>query len=182
MYNLFGLDLKLLESEIKVGIYLGSGGERIEELFTVERWLKETHTNVYTSYKSAIDSFKDGNFETSIEACRTAYISMFGKFQGKEETKIVKGIFNFLEAQYHSDEIKKALREINKQEMAEFFNENREGKLTKTKTFYMFYCMMSDYGTHRNQNNKEIPTQFDALFILRIIESIFFWMYEKSNN
>jgi len=88
----------------------------------------------------------------------------------------------FLEAQYHSDEIKKALKEINKQEMAEFFNENREGKLTKIKTFYMFYCMMSDYGTRRNQNNKEIPTQFDALFILRIIESIFFWMYEKSNN
>ncbi|CCQ95526.1 conserved hypothetical protein [[Clostridium] ultunense Esp] len=70
--------------------------------------------------------------------------------------------------------------DLKKADLADFFNENREGKLTKTKTIYMIYSMMSDYGTHRNENTIELPTVEDALFCLRLTDSILFWVYSKN--
>ena len=69
--------------------------------------------------------------------------------------------------------------ELRKDELADFFYENRAGKLTKTKAIYMIYSMMSDYGTHRNESTQENPTLEDALFSLRLTDSILFWVYSK---
>jgi predicted ATPase len=69
--------------------------------------------------------------------------------------------------------------ELKKTDLADFFYENRAGKLTKTKTIYMIYSMMSDYGTHRNEATQENPTLEDALFSLRLMDSILFWVYSK---
>ncbi len=46
----------------------------------------------------------------------------------------------------------------------------------------MIYSMMSDYGTHRNENDIELPTVEDALFCLRLTDSILFWVYSKTNS
>lgn len=63
--------------------------------------------------------------------------------------------------------------------MADFFYENRVGKLTKTKAVYMIYSMMFDYGTHRNEATQEKPTLEYALFMLHLMDSILFWVYSK---
>ena len=69
--------------------------------------------------------------------------------------------------------------ELKKEDLADFFYENKAGKLTKTKTVYMIYSMLSDYGTHRNESTQEIPSIEDALFALRLTDSILFWVYSK---
>lgn len=69
--------------------------------------------------------------------------------------------------------------DLRKDDLADFFYENRAGKLTKTKVIYMIYLMMSDYGTHRNEATQENPTLEDALFSLRLMDSILFWVYSK---
>ena len=69
--------------------------------------------------------------------------------------------------------------ELKKEDLADFFYENKAGKLTKTKTVYMIYSMLSDYGTHRNESTQEVPTIEDALFSLRLTDSILFWIYSK---
>lgn len=43
----------------------------------------------------------------------------------------------------------------------------------------MIYSMMSDYGTHRNEATQENPTLEDALFSLRLMDSILFWVYSR---
>lgn len=44
----------------------------------------------------------------------------------------------------------------------------------------MIYSMMSDYGTHRNEQTSEIPTPEDDLFSLRLTDSILFRVYSKN--
>lgn len=39
--------------------------------------------------------------------------------------------------------------------------------------------MLSDYGTHRNEGTVEEPTLADALFSLRLTESILFWVHSQ---
>lgn len=72
--------------------------------------------------------------------------------------------------------------ELRKDDLADFFYENRAGKLTKTKTIYMIYSMMSDYGTHRNEATQENPTLEDALFSLRLMDSILFGYIRRNVN
>lgn len=87
----------------------------------------------------------------------------------------MRGIFNTSgdSATASIADLDRALKsDIRKEDLAEFFNENKDVKLTKTKTIYMIYSMMSDYGTHRNENAIELPTVEDALFCLRLIDSI----------
>ena len=79
-----------------------------------------------------------------------------------------------------TQELNQALyTELRKEDLAEFFYENKSGKLTKTKTIYMIYSMMSDYGTHRNESTQENPTMEDALFSLRLMDCILLWIYSK---
>lgn len=96
---------------------------------------------------------------------------------------ILSFVFQFLgdDATSTISDLDKALKaDLRKEDLADFFNENREGKLTKTKTIYMIYSMMSDYGTHRNESIIELPIVEDALFCLRLTDSILFWVYSKN--
>ncbi len=118
-----------------------------------------------------------------IESCRTCLVSIFSKYKGTEAfAKWMRGIYNTSGESTSStvEDLSQALNiELRKDELADFFYENRAGKLTKTKAIYMIYSMMSDYGTHRNEATQENPTLEDALFSLRLMDSILFWVYSK---
>ena len=80
------------------------------------------------------------------------------------------------------DELNKALKkDLNQNDVADFFIENRGGKLTKTKAIYAIYSMMSDYGTHRGEGSIESPQLNDALMSLRFTEAIMLWIAEMHN-
>lgn len=69
--------------------------------------------------------------------------------------------------------------ELCKDDLADFLYENCAGKLIKTKAIYMIYSMMSDYGTHRNGVARESSTLEDALFSLRLMDSVPLRVYSK---
>lgn len=184
LYKLFGLNIEIDNERIKVSTLMGTNNDRISEIFSVESWLFNNHPEVYEAYDSAISNYIDGHPGTCIEACRTTIVSIFSKYRGTEKfAKWLRGIFNLSGDSTDStvEELTSAIgSSLKKDELAEFFHENKYGKLTKTKTIYMIYSMMSDYGTHRNEATKEVPTMSDALFMLRLTDSILFWVY--SNN
>jgi len=183
LYEILGLSLELDEDKVKVDICMQSNLQRVQDLFSVESWLKSKHTEVYDAYKSAVDSYTQGNAGACIESCRTCLVSIFSKYKGTEGfAKWMRGIYNASgEAAGSSlQDLTQALNtELKKEDLADFFYENKAGKLTKTKTVYMIYSMLSDYGTHRNESTQEVPTIEDALFSLRLTDSILFWIYSK---
>ncbi len=181
LYRLMGLDIELDYEKITVSAFMKSDKIRIKEVFSDEAWLNKKHLDVYDSYDSAIISYMHGQSGACIESCRTAIVSMFSIFKGTEEfAKWLRGIFNVTGDSQNAD-VKSLGEIINKnlkiEDLADFFNENCDGKLTKTKTIYMIYSMMSDYGTHRNESTKENSTQEDALFMLRLTDSILSWLF-----
>ncbi|WP_426349386.1 hypothetical protein ACPWSR_16855 [Alloiococcus sp. CFN-8] len=161
-----------------------SDSARVSEMFSVESWIKRNHEEVYDSYKSAIDAYTQGHSGSCIESCRTCTVSLFSKYKGTENfAKWLRGIYNTSGDSITATvtDLDKALKaDLKKEELADFFNENREGKLTKTKVIYMIYSMMSDYGTHRNEGIVELPAIEDALFCLRLTDTILFWVYSKN--
>lgn len=183
LYELLGLSLSLDEDKVKVAACMQSDLERVQDLFSVESWLKKTHLEVYDSYKSAVDSYTQGNAGACIESCRTCIVSIFSKYKGTEGfAKWMRGIYNTSgDANVSSvQDLSQALNtELKKEDLADFFYENKAGKLTKTKTVYMIYSMLSDYGTHRNESTQETPSIEDALFAIRLTDSILFWVYSK---
>ncbi len=183
LYELLGLSIKIDYDKIVVTSCMASNQQRINELFSVENWLKQNHKEVYDSYESAIDAYTQGHAGACIESCRTCLVSIFSKYKGTEDfAKWMRGIYNTSgENETASvEDLTQALNsELRKTDLADFFYENRAGKLTKTKTIYMIYSMMSDYGTHRNEATQENPTLEDALFSLRLMDSILFWVYSK---
>lgn len=183
LYELLGLSIKIDFDKIVVTSCMASNQQRINELFSVESWLKQNHKEVYDSYESAIDAYMQGHAGACIESCRTCLVSIFSKYKGTEGfAKWMRGIYNTSgENETASvEDLSQALNsELKKTDLADFFYENRAGKLTKTKTIYMIYSMMSDYGTHRNEATQENPTLEDALFSLRLMDSILFWVYSK---
>lgn len=183
LYELLGLSIYAENEKILVTTCMANDFQRIDDLFSVESWLKKNHQDVYDSYKSAIDAYTQGHAGACIESCRTTLVSIFSKFKGTDDfAKWMRGLFNASgdSATANVDELSKALNsELKKNDLADFFYENRDGKLTKTKTVYMIYSMMSDYGTHRNEGTKENPSLEDALFSLRLMDSILYWIYSK---
>ncbi|URZ16704.1 hypothetical protein CLFE_027510 [Clostridium felsineum DSM 794] len=180
-----GLTIEIDGSKIYVSTCMQNNDSRINELFSVESWLKTEHPEVYDSYESAIDSYIQGHSGACIESCRTCIVSIFSKFKGTEDfAKWMRGAFNTSgdSSEATPQDLSNALnQDLKKEDLAEFFNENRDGKLKKTKMIYMIYSMMSDYGTHRNESTQEIPTIEDALFSLRLTDSILFWIYSKNS-
>lgn len=184
LYNLLGINLTVKSEKILVSSCLTESNIRISELFSIESWLKTRYLDVYNTYTSAIDTYLQGHAGLCIESCRTCLVSIFSKFKGTDAfAKWIRGIFNTNENlnNNYPEEIKPAIDDLNKKDLFDFFNENKDGKLTKTKTIYMIYSMMSDYGTHRNESQIEIPKIEDALFCLRLTDSILFWLYSKTN-
>lgn len=184
LYEILGLSIAIEFDKVKVSVCMESDFTRVSELFSVESWIKRKHLEVYDAYKSAIDAYTQGHSGACIESCRTCVVSIFSKYKGTENfAKWMRGVFNTSgeNATASVTDLDRALRsDLKKEELADFFNENKEGKLTKTKTIYMIYSMMSDYGTHRNENTIESPTVEDALFCLRLTDSILFWVYSKN--
>ena len=185
LYRLLGLNIELdLTSEkIKVSAYMPYKEVEIKEIFSVESWIKTSHKEVYDAYKSAIDSYTLGHAGACIESCRTCIVSLFSEYKGTEEfAKWMRGVYN-LSGDNNSatpQDLSQVLnKDLKKDDLADFFMENRSGKLMKTKTIYMIYSMMSDYGTHRNEGTSENPTIEDALFSLRLTDSILSWVYLK---
>ena len=186
LYALLGLEIGLECGEISISACMVNNRQKVEELFSVEDWLKENHKEVYDSYVSAIDSYTQGHAGACIESCRTCLVSLFSKYKGTEGfAKWMRGVFNTSgdNSSYTTDDLNQALNtELGKEDLADFFKENSNGKLTKTKTIYMIYSMMSDYGTHRNESTQEHPTIEDALFSLRLMDSILYWVYSKMKD
>lgn len=183
LYELLGLSLRMEFDKILVSTCMASDLTRVSELFSVESWLKNKHQEVYDAYESAIDSYTQGHAGACIESCRTCIVSIFSKYKGTESfAKWMRGVYNTSGDNLNSTvgDLSQALNsDLKKEDLADFFNENKSGKLTKTKAIYMIYSMMSDYGTHRNEANNETPTLEDALFSLRLTDSILFWVYSK---
>lgn len=183
LYELLGLSISIEFEKVSVTSCMASNTKRVDELFSVEDWLKNTHREVYDSYESAIDAYTQGHAGTCIESCRTCLVSIFSKYKGTEDfAKWMRGIYNTSGENTVSSaqDLTQALNtDLRKDDLADFFYENRAGKLTKTKAIYMIYSMMSDYGTHRNEATQEKPTLEDALFSLRLMDSILFWVYSK---
>lgn len=186
LYKLLGLSISIENEQVIVTICMASDEQRVNDLFYVESWLKQHHVEVYDSYESAIDAYKQGHAGACIESCRTCLVSIFSKYKGTEGfAKWMRGIYNTSgeDAISTPQDLSQALNtELRKDDLADFFYENRAGKLTKTKTIYMVYSMMSDYGTHRNESTKEKPTLEDALFSLRLMDSILFGVYSKKGR
>lgn len=186
MYEVLGLSIKLKDDKILVSTCMSNDIERVGELFSVEYWLKSNYSDVYDAYQAAIDAYMHGHSGACIESCRTCIVSIFSKFKGTEGfSKWVRGVYNISgdSDKYTQQDLSQALKkDLNKDDLADFFKENRNGKLTKTKAIYMIYSMMSDYGTHRSEQENENPTVEDALFSLRLTDSILFWVYSKINR
>lgn len=178
LYELLGLSISLDSDKVTVSTCMESNEQRIVELFSVENWLKQNHKDVYDAYESAIDAYTQGHAGACIESCRTCLVSIFSKYKGTEGfAKWMRGIYNTSGDNTISSaqDLSQALNtDLRKDDLADFFYENRAGKLTKTKAIYMIYSMMSDYGTHRNESTNENPTLEDALFSLRLMDSILF--------
>lgn len=183
LYELLGLSIRIEVDRVIVTTCMASNEQRVVELFSVESWLKQNHKEVYDSYESAIDAYTQGHAGACIESCRTCLVSIFSKYKGTENfAKWMRSIYNTSGESTIStaQDLSQALNtELRKEDLADFFYENRAGKLTKTKAIYMIYSMMSDYGTHRNEATQENPTLEDALFSLRLMDSILFWVYSK---
>lgn len=183
LYELLGLSINLDSDKVTVSTCMESNEQRIVELFSVENWLKQNHKDVYDAYESAIDAYTQGHAGACIESCRTCLVSIFSKYKGTEGfAKWMRGIYNTSGDNTISSaqDLSQALNtDLRKDDLADFFYENRAGKLTKTKAIYMIYSMMSDYGTHRNESTNENPTLEDALFSLRLMDSILFWVYSR---
>ena len=183
LYSLLGLELESGYDDVSVTTCMQSNKQRVQELFSVEDWLEQNHRNAYDAYESAIDAYTQGHAGACIESCRTCLVSLFSEYKGTEEfSKWMRGVYNTSGENLtaSTQDLSNALnKELKKEDLADFFSENREGKLTKTKTIYMIYSMMSDYGTHRNESTIEAPTIEDALFSLRLMDSILFWVYAK---
>lgn len=186
LYELLGLSISIEYDKVIVTTCMASDMTRIGEVFSVESWLKSNHQEVFDAYESAIDAYTQGHAGACIESCRTCIVSIFSKYKGTESfAKWMRGVYNTSgdDANSSPDDITQALRQdLKKDDLADFFHENRSGKLTKTKAIYMIYSMMSDYGTHRNESTNEIPTIEDALFSLRLTDSILFWVYSRNRN
>ena len=159
---------------------------RVNDLFSVESWLETHHREVYDAYKSAIDAYTQGHAGMCIESCRTCLVSIFSEYKGSEEfAKWMRGLYSTSgeDKETTVEEFSRAIgSQLQKRDLAEFFFENQGGKLTKTKTVYMIYSMLSDYGTHRNEGTVEQPTLGDALFSLRLTDSILLWVYSRHRD
>lgn len=185
LYELLGLSICIDFDKVIVKTCMASNEQRVMELFSVENWLKQNHKEVYDSYEAVIDAYTQGHSGACIESCRTCLVSIFSKYKGTEDfAKWMRGIYNTSgdSSVSTAQDLSQALNtDLRKEDLSDFFYENRAGKLTKTKAIYMIYSMMSDYGTHRNESTQENPTLEDALFMLRLMDSILFWVYSKKS-
>ena len=186
LYEIVGLSLSVKDEEIRVGAYTNSVSDRFKESGMLENWLSKVHAGVYECYEAAIDAYKDGHAGLCIESCRTCIVTLFEQYKGTEAfAKWIRGVYNFSEENGKTtiEDLNKALKkDLKKEDIADFFIENRNGAIKKTKAIYSIYSMLSDYGTHRGEDHEEKPSMDDALLSLRFTESILVWVSKVHTN
>lgn len=190
LYELMDLRIELEETFCTVKAWTGSSSKRIENIFTLETWLCKTYPEIYSTYTSALDAFKDGHAGLCIEACRTTLTGIFSKYKGPDDfAKWQRGLGNISDelpgGRFGIDnkaDFKQAIASPSQTDLSEFFKENPNGKFTKTRAIYSIYSMMSDYGTHRQEGTPETPSINDALMMLRMTEAILIWIYKSTTN
>lgn len=185
LYEMAGLSLTLENECIEVKAFTQSGFDAIKSKGILESWMYQRHPRVLECYESAIDAYKDGRAGMCIESCRTAIVTLFEAYKGPEAcAKWIRGVYNLSGENRDADltELNKALHEeLNKNDIADFFIENRSGSLKKTKAIYSIYSMLSDYGTHRGEASPEYPSLNDALMALQFTEAIILWIVKTHN-
>ena len=199
LYNLCGLDISPIVDDsypsvhditFKVSAFNGDL-ETLGDNIAIEKWLKKNYTEVFDSYGSAIDSYIIGDYGAAIESARSTLTGIFSKFKGVPEAKWLMGLSTVAgevngqtkeDKQKNMTTVKNEVENFNKKDIADFFGENFNGGFRKTKALYAIYSMMSDYGTHRNEGNIEIPTSEDALMMIRMMTDIVLWVYQKQNK
>lgn len=186
LYQLLGLELFYHFEEITCNPVVSISKDMQKIDYLMETWLKETHPSVYDNYGAALDSFTASNPGACIESCRTTLVSLFSQYKGIEPyAKWMRGIYEISgeSEEYSVSELSVTINNAGAHTaLADFFGENANGKLTKTKAVYAIYSMMSDYGTHKDEGTVEVPTMDDALFMLRLLTSILSWVCALQNK
>ena len=143
LYALLGLSIEFDFDVISVSTNMASDITRVGEMFSVENWLKTRYKEVYDSYTAAIDAYTHGHIGTCIEACRTCMTSLFSVFKGTESyARWIRGVYHISNEKDNAniEDLKQAINtDLKKEDLADFFCENRAGKLTKTKMVYMIF-------------------------------------------
>ena len=67
LYELLGLSISIDNNKVIVTTCMASNNQRVDELYSVENWLKQNHREVYDSYESAIDAYTQGHAGSCIE-------------------------------------------------------------------------------------------------------------------
>lgn len=194
LYNLLGLKIEVKEIDIygyefKV-IAHTCQSERLSDDFGMEKWLKNEYPAVYTSYKSALESYAIGNIVAAVESCRSSLTGIFSQFKGIpfKSAKWILGLAtetgDFVgeteEDISQMQPIKNAIEQHGRKDIADFFGDNLEGSFKKTKAIYSIYSMLSDYGTHSQEGTPETLNYDDALMMLRMTTDILVWVYQKN--
>ena len=193
LYSLMGLNIDVSDMDThgyRITITsLTNQTEQLSDDYGMEKWLKQDFSAVYSSYKSALESFALGNLTASVESCRTALTGLFSQFKGVpfQNAKWMLGLatltgdFSGTSAADISQmtPIKNAIETHGQKEIADFFGENLDGKFKKTKAIYSIYSMLSDYGTHSQEGTPEVLTNEDALMMIRMTTDILVWVYQK---
>lgn len=181
LYQLLGYELVINEEGFDVIPWSGNK-EKVADLYGLEQWLLHKYPEIYDAYEGAIDSYANGNYGTCIEACRTTLTGLFSKYKGTDSfAKWFRGVADISEElnDTNMQDIKRHLDGLGKNELADFFEENASGSYKKTRAIYSIYSMLSDYGTHRQEGNVEVPSKEDSLMMLRMTEDIMIWIFQK---
>lgn len=192
LYNLLGLEIVFNgdaeDLKLEVKPYLNEETQMIQT-YGMEKWLYSKYSDVYSSYESALNSFSAGDLGAAIESCRTTLTGIFSKYKGVpyQTSKWLLGLAtetgDFAGTQpsdvSQMTPIKKAIEDMGKKDIADFFEENLNGSYKKTKAIYAIYSMLSDYGTHRMEGIGEIAKNEDALMMIRMTTDILVWIYQK---
>lgn len=185
LYEMAGLSLTLENECIEVKVFTESGFDSIKNKGILENWMNQRHPRVLGCYESAVDAYKGGHAGMCIESCRTAIVSLFEAYKGPDAcAKWIRGVYNLSGENRDADldELNNAIKkDLNKNDIADFFIENRSGGLKKTKAIYSIYSMLSDYGTHRDEASPESPSLNDALMSLQFTEAIMLWVVKTHN-
>ena len=178
LYELVGYKLVEKEDSFDVEPYTGSD-DRLSDISEIENWLEQEFEGVFSAYQGAVESYTSNNYGTCIESCRTVLTGIFSKYKGPEQfAKWIRGAANMSGEMTDVATLKASIDALAKNDLADFFEENRSGSYKKTKAIYAIYSMMSDYGTHREEGTVETPSKADALMMFRMMQDIVLWIYQ----
>ena len=154
--------------------------ERLRNISDVEKWLENSFDGVFTAYKGAFNAYASNDYGTCIESCRTVLTGIFSKYKGPDDfAKWFRGVANISGEMTDIPSLKQSIDQTRKSDLADFFEENSNGSLKKTRAIYAIYSMMSDYGTHREEGTVETPSKADALLMFRMMQDIVLWIYQS---